>query len=254
MNPLASNGAATDANAATATAGVAAAVSERLIEGLWVVIPAYNEGLRIADVLADVLRFCQHVVVVDDASTDETAQRARAYPVWLVRHAINLGQGAALQTGITFALAQGAQYVVTFDADGQHQAADLPALLEPLLAGQAHYSLGSRFLGRTVGMPWVRRLLVYAARAFTYLFSGVRLTDAHNGLRAMTREGASRIHLTCNRMEHASEIVDQIVRSGLPFVEVPVTIRYSRETLRKGQRSSAALAIAARLLLERIVQ
>lgn len=253
MNPLSTNGTARLAAPTPGTNSDARSACA-IPDGCWVVIPAYNEASRIGEVLADVLCLGVSVVVVDDASTDDTADRVRAYPVWLLQHPVNLGQGAALQTGLTFALAQGAQYIVTFDADGQHQASDLPALVGPLVEGQAHYSLGSRFLGQALGMPLTRRWLVQAARLFTRLFSGVHLTDSHNGLRAMTRQGASRIRLTCNRMEHASEILDQIARSGLPFVEVPVTICYSKETLHKGQRSSAALSIAARLILERIVQ
>ena len=154
---------------------------------------------------------------------DDTAGEVLNRPVWLVRHAANLGQGAALQTGIAFALQQHAEYIVTFDADGQHCASDLPVLIERLTAADADFALGSRFLGKAHGIPWGRRLMLRMAVLFTRVFSGVALTDAHNGLRAMTRRGAQHVHITMNRMEHASEIIDQIARSGLKYVEVPVT-------------------------------
>ena len=111
-------------------------------------------------------------------------------PVWLARHAVNLGQGAALQTGIAFALERHAEYIITFDADGQHCTSDLPVLIDRLTAAGADFALGSRFLGKAQGIPWSRKLMLRMAVLFTRVFSGVALTDAHNGLRAMTRRGA----------------------------------------------------------------
>jgi glycosyltransferase involved in cell wall biosynthesis len=192
------------------------------------------------------------VVVVDDCSTDSTSQQVQEHPAWLLRHILNLGQGAAIQTGIRYALKRGAKYIVTFDADGQHCADDLMTLLSPLMDGQAEFALGSRFLGGTVGIPASRKLVLKMAVLFTGFLSGVRLTDAHNGYRAMTRRGAERIGITMNRMEHASEIVDQIHASGLKYVEVPVVVKYTADTLAKGQRSSAALKMAATLVMEKI--
>lgn len=145
-------------------------------------------------------------------------------------------------------------YLITFDADGQHQAQDIPLLLESLRTQLADFALGSRFLGKAPGIPWTRRFTLRLAVWFTRLFSGVSVTDTHNGIRAMTRRGAERLQITMNRMEHASEIIDQIARSGLRYVEVPVTISYTRHSLVKGQRSSAALRMAARLIAERMRQ
>jgi 2-keto-3-deoxy-6-phosphogluconate aldolase len=84
--------------------------------------------------------------------------------------------------------------------------------------------------------------------------SGVSLTDAHNGIRLMTRKGAERIQITLNRMEHASEIVEQIAESGLKYVEVPVHITYTADSLAKGQKSSAAISLAIKLLIEKVVR
>jgi len=148
-------------------------------------------------------------------------------------------------------LRQGAQYVATFDADGQHDARDLLSMLEMLQSSGADYALGSRFLGRAEGIPWHRRLMLRAAVLFTRLLSGAVVSDTHNGIRLMTRRGAQRIHITLNRMEHASQIIDQIVASGLPFIEVPVTIRYTQASLAKGQKTSAAVRMGLKLIVEK---
>jgi glycosyltransferase involved in cell wall biosynthesis len=174
--------------------------------------------------------------------------------VWLVTHPVNLGQGAAIQTGIDFALAHGAAYLVTFDADGQHRPDDIPILLSSLQEKQADFALGSRFLGSTEGMPISRRIMLKLAILFTRLLSGVKLTDAHNGLRAMTRRGAAALQIRQNRMEHASEIIDQIKQSSLKYIEVPVRIRYTSATLAKGQRISDAIGLGVRILLRRFVR
>jgi len=223
----------------------------KLPADVWVVVPAYNESARLGNTLKDLLTVAQTVVVVDDGSKDDTYDVASQYPVWVLRHVVNLGQGAALQTGITFALRQGAQYVATFDADGQHDARDLLSMLEMLQSSGADYALGSRFLGRAEGIPWHRRLMLRAAVLFTRLLSGAVVSDTHNGIRLMTRRGAQRIHITLNRMEHASQIIDQIVASGLPFIEVPVTIRYTQASLAKGQKTSAAVRMGLKLIVEK---
>lgn len=219
---------------------------------VWIVIPACNEAERIGRTLDELLPDWPNVVVVDDGSRDRTAAVVLARPTWLLRHAVNLGQGAALQTGLRFALDRGAGFVVTYDADGQHRPEDIEPLLAPLRAGQCDFALGSRFLGRAPGMPWTRKLLLKLAIVFTRVLSGVRLSDAHNGLRAMTRRGAASLRITLNRMEHASQIVEQIHASGLPMVEVPVTIRYTAESLAKGQHSADALRLAGKLLIEKV--
>lgn len=220
--------------------------------GVTVIIAAYNEAPVIASVVADLQRAGWPVVVVDDGSRDETEALARQAGAKVVTHPVNLGQGAALQTGLDYALAHGADIIVTFDADGQHRAADIPRLIEALHMRGADYALGSRFLGSAIDLPAKRRLLLRAATLFTRLTTGLALTDTHNGLRAMTRRGASRIRLKQNRMAHASEILHQIAQSGLACVEVPVTIEYSSYSLAKGQRLSDSLAILIDLFARRL--
>lgn len=217
-----------------------------------VVIAAYNEASVIAGVVAGVVQAGWRVVVVDDGSADGTGALARAAGATVVTHPINLGQGAALQTGFDWALARGAETVVTFDADGQHRPSDIARLVEALHQDGADYALGSRFLGATVDLPPTRRLLLFAATAFTRLTTGLAVTDTHNGLRAMTRRGMSLLRLRQNRMAHASEILHQIALSGLPWIETPVTIEYSAYSLAKGQRVGDAFAILIDLFARRM--
>lgn len=232
----------------------AAAGGASLAARSWVVVPSFNEAARLGAVLDGLVALWPNVVVVDDGSADPTPEVVRGRPVWLVRHAVNLGQGAALQTGLRFALERGAAFLVTFDADGQHDPADVAPLLAPLAEGRADFALGSRFLGEAPGIPWARRLLLRCAVLFTRVVHGPKLTDSHNGLRAMTRRGAEALRIDMNRMEHASQLLEQIHRSGLAWVEVPVTVRYTRDSLAKGQRTSSALKMAARLLLEKVLR
>jgi glycosyltransferase involved in cell wall biosynthesis len=210
---------------------------------VWVVIPAFNEAPVLAGVLRDLSPTGCQLVVVDDGSADGTFDAALWAGAAVVRHPVNLGQGAALQTGLSFALRAGAEIIVTYDADGQHRVDDIQKLLNALRSSGADFALGSRFLAGHAEMPFTRRLLLRAAIWLTRLTAGLRLTDTHNGLRAMTRRGAQTIKLRQNRMAHASEILDQIAASGLRYVEVPVTIDYTSYSLGKGQKSTAAFDI-----------
>jgi glycosyltransferase involved in cell wall biosynthesis len=217
-----------------------------------VVIAAYNEAAVISRVVSELKRSGYAVVVVDDGSKDQTAELALASGATVVEHPFNLGQGAALQTGIDYALARAAEFIVTFDADGQHRAGDIVRLVQALLDEQADFALGSRFLGKSPTLPPLRRLLLQAATAFTRLTTGLQLTDTHNGLRAMTRKGAGAIRLRQNRMAHASEFLAQTAASGLRYVERPVTIDYTAYSLAKGQSTRDAVLILVDLFARRL--
>jgi glycosyltransferase involved in cell wall biosynthesis len=217
-----------------------------------VVIAAFNEASVIARVVADVRLAGYPVCVVDDGSRDETAGIAGAAGAVVIKHPINLGQGAALQTGIEHALAQGAEVIVTFDADGQHRAADIARLVQALVDERVDFALGSRFLGHSPNLPPLRRLMLKAATLFTRLTTGLALTDTHNGLRAMTRRGAAAIRLRQNRMAHASELLSQIGDSGLRYVERPVTIEYTAYSLAKGQNMQDAVFVLLDLFARRL--
>jgi glycosyltransferase involved in cell wall biosynthesis len=217
-----------------------------------VVIAAYNEAAMISDVVRDVIRAFPSVIVVDDGSRDRTADLAVGAGATVLTHPINLGQGAALQTGITYAVESGFDHVVTFDADGQHRTEDALAMLEMLEHTGAQVALGSRFVGSTESMPASRRWLLRAATWFTRATTGLHVSDSHNGLRVLRRDAARLIQLRQNRMAHASEILEEIARHRLRYVEVPVTIRYTEYSLAKGQSGFGAFNIVLDLLLARL--
>lgn len=212
-------------------------------ETTFIVVPAYNEARVIGGVIAELRTAWPNVVVVDDGSTDDTASIARRAGATVLVHVINRGQGAALQTGIAYALQRGAEIIVTFDSDGQHRPSDIDALVEPIVAGRADAVLGSRFLGTTENMPRLRRLVLRLAILFTRITSRARVTDAHNGLRAFSRDAAAKLDIRLDRMAHASEIHDQIVARRLRYVEVPVHVQYSSYSIGKGQSNSGAVRV-----------
>jgi glycosyltransferase involved in cell wall biosynthesis len=221
---------------------------------IWVVVPAYQEASTIGAVTGRLTSEYPNVVVVDDGSSDATASRARSAGAVVIRHAVNRGQGAALQTGIDYALGRQAEILVTFDADGQHAVDDIQWLVRPILDRSSEIVLGSRFLGSAEGMSLVRRCLLRTAVAFTRWTSGMDLTDVHNGLRAFSRGAALEIEITSDRMAHASELLDQIGRSALPCIEVPVRIRYTDYSRAKGQSSLSAIPVALDYLMSRVLR
>lgn len=215
----------------------------------WVVIPLFNEAAVIGEVVRDVHKGFANVVCVDDGSTDGSGDLARVAGAKVVRHPINLGQGAALQTGIEYALSRpGAAFVVTFDADGQHQVADALDMLERAREENLAAVFGSRFLNDTVEAGFVRRVILKLAVWFTRQSTGMRLTDAHNGLRVVRADAARRIRLRQDGMAHASEIVLHIGRTGLPWAEHPVHVLYTDYSRGKGQSSLNSVNILVDLL------
>ncbi len=218
----------------------------------WLVVPAYNEAQVIRGTLQAAQGWFENIVVVDDCSQDETSQLALRAGAHVCRHPVNLGQGAALQTGIDYALAQGAERIVTFDADGQHLPADAQHMVGVLDQGDCDVVLASRFLGRAEGISLGRRLVLKTATWYTRLTTGLAITDTHNGLRAFTREAARAIRIRHNRMAHASEILETIGRLGLRYREVPCTIVYTEYSKAKGQRLTGAFSILADLYLRKL--
>lgn len=226
------------------------------LESVYVVIPAYNEAQTITSVIQDVARLIPvaRIIVVDDASTDATTQNAQSQNVCLLRHLINRGQGAALATGIQYALKKGAKIIVTFDADGQHSAEDIPEMVMPLVQGECDVVLGSRFItGNPPAMPPLRKLTLQVGTFITRVISHIQVTDTHNGFRAMSSHAAQVIQIQQDRMAHASEILDQISRHRLRFVERYVNVRYSAYSVGKGQRNRDAIKILARVILDKVI-
>ena len=206
------------------------------LDDTWLVVPLYNEAQVVREVIEDARRTFPHVVVVDDGSRDDSAAQAEAAGAVVVRHPINLGQGAALQTGIRYVLERtDARYLITFDADGQHSVADAVAMVAAARKENLAIVLGSRFLKGPSPVGWLKRLVLATAAVVASRTTGMHLTDAHNGLRLLRRDAAEQLNLRQNRMAHASEIIRQLGATGLPWREFPVHIAYTEYSKAKGQ-------------------
>lgn len=228
---------------------------EQCNDAVWVVIAGYNEEKRIDAVISDLKKNGYHnIIVVDDGSKDATGAVAADAGATVLRHLMNRGQGAALKTGIDFAMKNDAEIIVTFDADGQHHAEEIGRLTKPIHAEEVDACLGSRFLDTMSNVPWHRKMILKGGAWIIWLFYGVRLTDSHNGFRAIKREAVRKLELKADRMEHASEIVEQIGKQNISYKEVPVTITYTAYSLEKGQSTFAAVGILWNMIKSKVLK
>jgi glycosyltransferase involved in cell wall biosynthesis len=233
-----------------------------------IVIPCFNEASKIAETVAPLISAGYTVVVADDGSTDGTDAVLRALPVIHLRHAVNLGAGAATETGLEWARrafesggalrldGAGAEIVVTMDADGQHDWRQIPEMIRPIQEGRADIVFGSRFLRPEdiAEIPAGRRRLLRLATAFGALTSGLRFSDTHNGFRALSRTALEKIRLRQPGYAFCSEIIDETARLGLRWTEVPVTVLYTEYSRRKGQSAWNAINIMIDLLLRKVLR
>ncbi len=203
----------------------------------WIIVPAFNEAKVIADVIADLRQVFDHVVCVDDGSRDDTADIALRAGAHVVRHPVNLGQGAAIQTGVEYARSQpDAAVFVTFDADGQHRVKDVVVMIDRLAKGDVDIVIGTRFAGGTVShTPPLKRLILRTAAWLSPSSHRLGLTDAHNGLRVFNKTVADNLNLTMNGMSHATEFIALIVENHWRVTEEPVEILYTEYSMSKGQ-------------------
>lgn len=214
------------------------------------VVPAYNEEKNIGPVISGLFNQVDKVVVVDDGSTDNTAQEAENVKAVVLHHKINRGQGAALQTGHEFALKIGADYVVDFDADGQFDVTDIKPALAELQKSGADILFGSRFLDKKSRVPWSKRFIILPlARLFTLLFGGIWLSDGHNGFRILSRQALEKIRITQDRMAHNTEIPTQVKKNRLKYLEFPVRVVYRKY----GQGFSGGLEVLRDLFTEKFL-
>jgi glycosyltransferase involved in cell wall biosynthesis len=203
---------------------------------VWIVVPAYNEATVIGDVVADVGAVFDHVVCVDDGSADETGGIALRAGAHLVRHPVNLGQGAAIQTGVEYARRQpGAQVFATFDGDGQHRVKDVVAMVDRLRAGDVDVVIGTRFGAGVSRPPLTKRIVLRTAAWLSPRGRRLGLTDTNNGLRVFNKTVADRLDITMNGMSHAIEFVMLISENDWRVAEEPVEVRYTEYSKSKGQ-------------------
>ncbi len=217
----------------------------------WVVVPMYNEAAVVGGVVRDLVAEFGYVVCVDDGSSDHSAQAALEAGAHVITHPINLGQGASLQTGIDYALLDPEMTeVLTFDADGQHQIDDARAMVERVRNDNLAIVTGSRFLDERTQLGFLKRVTLRTAARVSRLTTGKSLTDAHNGLRVLRRDALERIRITQNRMAHASELVDLLADTGLPWEEHPTHIVYTDYSRSKGQSLLNGVNILVDLLFK----
>ena len=205
----------------------------------WLIIPCFNEGTVIGDVIRHARETFPNIVAVNDGSADNSAEEIHKAGAHLVNHPVNLGQGAAIQTGVEYARSQpGAQYFVTFDADGQHQVKDVVAMLDRLRNEDVDIIVGTRF-GRPRAeddqVPWIKRLVLKTVVLLSPRTRKLGLTDAHNGLRVFNKKVADELNIRMNGMSHASEFVAQMDERGWRVSEQPVDILYTEYSMSKGQ-------------------
>lgn len=216
------------------------------------VIPAFCEAKTIAGVLEQTRRFVDEIIVVNDGSSDETVEVSRAYGAIVVSHFMNRGLGAAIATGFEVAGKHNADVVITLDADGQHDPAEIPKFLEAMKAG-VDVVIGSRMLNRS-GMPWYRQVANTLGNLSTFVLFGVWVTDSQSGFRAFSRLAISKIQIQTNGMEVSSELVAEAKRNNLSIKEIPIKAIYTDYSLAKGQSFLVGIKTLFKLVLRRLSQ
>ncbi len=215
-----------------------------------VIVPAYNEEKTILQVLGELKKRGYTVVVVDDGSTDSTPHLLTRFKdddrVHVYRHIINRGLGAALRTGIEAALSMGSSYIVTFDADGQHDPDDIERVCKPLIDNKADAVIGKRDFSK---MPLSRNIGNFLMNIITLIFYGVWVSDSQSGLRAFTRKAASKIKTEDRGYGVSSEIISEIKKRGLRLKEAPIKTIYTPETISKGTNFSVGIKILIKLIV-----
>ena len=214
-----------------------------------VIMPAYNEEQTIKQTIRDVKKYVSDIIVIDDGSMDNTRKIAEQEGVIVYHHIINRGLGGALSTGIKAALLEGADIFLTFDADGQHKAEDIPRMIKPIMKNEADIVIGSRLLNVSKNMPIFRRFANHTANAITYILFGIKTTDSQSGLRCFNKKTAQLIDIKSNSMEVSSEIIKEIKNHNLKFVEVPIQAIYTDYSLSKGQSFILGLKTFIKLII-----
>lgn len=222
-------------------------------KSIFVIIPCYNEAKVVRQTVTEVLEKGYSVVVVDDCSRDGSKKQLAGLPIYYLRHRVNMGQGAALQTGIEFAKRKGAKYFVTFDADGQHDSKDISRMIEFLEKENADIVFGSRFLpGAQTNVSRSRSFALNFGRYINFLVSGIMLSDSFNGLRLLSATAAEKIRIRENRMIHPVEILMLTASNKLRYAEYPVKIHYSDYSKAKGLKNKDGIRILFEIILYKI--
>ena len=218
------------------------------------IVPIYNEATVIEDCIADLRTIFPNILVIDDGSTDDSASKAKESGAQVIRHTLNVGQGLAISTGFKWVQGQNKfKNIVTFDGDGQHIAHDALRLVEELENSSLDIVFGSRFLGyEKSNTPAIKRTVLKIVTKITNILTGIKLSDAHNGLRALTVEASKVVELTQAGMAHASQIISLTRRANLKYHEIPVNVLYTSYSREKGQTILNSINIVADLVWSEI--
>jgi glycosyltransferase involved in cell wall biosynthesis len=210
---------------------------------VWIVVPVFNEGDIIRSVISEIASSgFGNIVVVDDGSSDDTFVRASEIGgVTAVRHLLNRGKGAAVRTGIEAARLSGADVVVTMDGDGQHDPADISTMIELIMTGNDAV-LGSRLKDHT-GMPLYKVIHNRIGNLIVMLLYGLWVTDSQSGFRAYSKQAISKIRTSSDRFAYDSEVIREIRRNHLTFVEIPIKVRYTEYSMNKRGRMTIGKGI-----------
>lgn len=214
------------------------------------IIPAWNEAEHIVKVITKVKGLVDNIIIVDDCSSDNTYQLALDSGVLVLRHLINRGQGAALQTGTDYALKLGADIIIHFDADDQFDAKEIPDIIRPIINNEADVVFGSRFLGKKSELPKLKQYLILPLGRLMNRFFGVKTSDPQSGFRAYTKEVAQSFRIENRGMAHCSEILIKLSQSKWRLKEVPITVTYHEY----GQKFSGGIRIIKDLLIQKLGQ
>lgn len=222
-----------------------------------IVIPAYNEEKKINEVIKKVKPLVEEVIIVDDGSSDQTVRVAQEQGVIVLKHLINRGQGAALETGNQYALKQKADIVVHFDADGQFSAEEIKDIIRPIERGEAEVVFGSRFLGKKSEIPWFKeKIIIPLAGLVNKLLLNVSLSDPQSGFRALSKKAVEKIRIENDGMAHCSEILYKVFKNNFKVKEVPITVIYrgfGQGILSGRGRGSGGLKVIRDLLLAKLM-
>lgn len=220
---------------------------------LVVIIPAYNEEENISQVIQGVKKYTDNIIVIDDGSKDRTSQAAVETGAKVYSHLINRGLGGALGTGIKAALSEGADIMVTLDADGQHNPDEIPKIIKPIIEGKADMVIGSRFLAPQ-SIPLFRRMGNYFFNLITFFLFGIRSTDSQSGMRAFNKKVAENLEIYTNQMEVSSEILKEIQTHQFKLKEVPIKSIYTDYSLSKGQGFIPGLKTLIKLFILKLTK
>ena len=216
---------------------------------IYVLVPAFNEQKVIKDIINSLLKNFSNVIVINDGSNDRTLEIINDLDIKVLSHEINLGVGAAVQTGFDYvSKIPNAKAVITFDADGQHLVDDAVAMAKEILICDEGIIFGTRFPKHSKNIPKVKRFVLKLIAKITDLVTGVTLTDAHNGLKAYKISTIKELELQFSSYSYESELITQVAKKKIDYKEMSTDIKYTSYSIKKGQKLLNGLLIIEDLL------